>query len=143
MAYDRSDWHYGGDFPADLSPEAGGTHIGMFLAWAITRGLEGEFHRRESLSALEAVRNRQTTGREFLTNECDEKFWEEDLSDEGNAFAKSYYQKEGAGGYLADYAEILGNGLPSLYHVADSWSTFDRLVPVLDQRYADWKRRHS
>lgn len=30
--YDRADWHSGGDFPKDLTDEAGGTHIGMFLA---------------------------------------------------------------------------------------------------------------
>ncbi len=46
MAYDRADWHYGGDFPEGLAPECSGTHIGMFLAWAIQRGLEGELHRR-------------------------------------------------------------------------------------------------
>jgi len=108
MAYDRADWHYGGNFPSDLPPEAGGTHIGMFLAWTITRGLEGEFHRAESPAVLEALRSRQITGREFLTDECDEKFREEDLSEEGNAFAKVYYEKEGRGGYLADYEEILG-----------------------------------
>jgi hypothetical protein len=35
MAYDRADWHYGSDFPNDVPDENGGTHIGMFLAWAI------------------------------------------------------------------------------------------------------------
>jgi hypothetical protein len=45
MAYDRADAHYGGNFPSDLPPEAGATHIGMFLAWVILNGLEGEFHR--------------------------------------------------------------------------------------------------
>jgi hypothetical protein len=45
MKYDDSSWHYGGDvFPEDLPPEAGGTHIGMFLAWAIMNYLESEMH---------------------------------------------------------------------------------------------------
>jgi len=143
MAYDRADWHYGGDFPSDLPPEAGGTHIGMFLAWAITRGLESDFHREESPAALEAVRRREMTGREFLTVECDEKLWEEDLSDQGNEFAKAYYERDGDGGYLNDYEECLGDTLPSLYHVADTWANFDRLATRLDERYEAWKRARN
>ena len=139
MAYDRADWHYGGDFPKDLPPEAGGTHIGMFLAWAITRELEGLFHREESAASLQAVRERRMTGREFLTKECDEKFWAEDLSDEGNAFAEAYYQKDGAASYLADYEEAFGAGRPSLYHVEDTWTNLDLIAPVLDWRLSEWR----
>ena len=137
MAYDRADWHYGGDYPAGLPAENGGTHIGMFLAWAIERGLEGDFHREESAAALAAVRARKMTGREFLFSRCDEKFWEEDLSEEGNAFATAYYEKDD--GYLADYAATLIDDLPSLYHVADTWKNFDRVAALLDRRYAEWK----
>ena len=139
MAYDRADWHYGGDYPAGLPAENGGTHIGMFLAWAIERGLEGDFHREESAAALAAVRARKMTGREFLFSQCDEKFWEEDLSEEGNAFATAYYEKDD--GYLADYAATLIDDLPSLYHVADTWKNFDRVAALLDRRYAEWKAR--
>lgn len=92
MAYDRADWHYGGDFPADLPTEAGATHIGLFLAWAIHRDLVGDFHRNESSDAVAAVTRRDMSGGQFLIQECDEKFWEEDLSDEGNAFAREYTQ---------------------------------------------------
>jgi hypothetical protein len=113
----------------------------MFLAWAIQRGLEGEFHRVESSAALAAVRERRMTGRDF--SECEEKFWEEDLSEEGNAFAKAYYQREGSQGYISDYDATLGPGLPSLYHVADSWENFDRVAAVIDRRYAEWKRQRS
>jgi len=139
VAYDRADWHYGGDYPAGLPAENGGTHIGMFLAWAIQRGLEGDFHREESSAAVAAVRARKMTGREFLFSQCDEKFWEEDLSEEGNAFATAYYENDN--GYMADYGATLLDDLPSLYHVADTWETFDRLAPVLDRRYAEWKAR--
>ena len=143
MAYDRADWHYGGDFPAGLPPENGGTHIGMFLAWAIHRDLAGELHREDSVGPLAAVRERRMTGREFLFSQCDEKFWEEDLNDEGNAFAKEYYQKKGADGYLSDYEATFAEGLPSLYHVADTWENFDRIAAVIDRRYAQWTQTRS
>lgn len=140
MAYDRMDWHYGGDFPSDLPDEAGGTHIGMFLAWAITRGLEGEMHRTDSVAAIQAVRNRAITGRQFLMEQCDEKFWEDDLNEDGNAFAKVYYEADGPGSFLADYEAVLGQSLPTLYHVQDSWANFDALARVIDLRFAEWRR---
>jgi hypothetical protein len=140
MAIDRADWHYGGNYPTDLPPENGGTHIGMFLAWAIHRGLEGDLHREESAAALAAVRDRKKTGRDFLFRECDERLWEEDLNDEGNAFAKAYYERDDAQGFIADYEATLGDDLPSLYHVADTWENFDRMAAVIDRRYAAWKK---
>ncbi|WP_425614750.1 hypothetical protein NA78x_004625 [Anatilimnocola sp. NA78] len=142
MALDKAEWHSGGDFPEDLPPENGGTHIGMFLAWAIVNGLHGEMHEEESHDELEAVRNRQMTGRDFLFQACDGKFWEEDLSEEGNAFAAVYYsgkEGEGYGEYITDYDETLTADLPSTYHVEDTWANYDLLAPVIDRRYAEWR----
>jgi hypothetical protein len=143
MAYDRADWHYGGDYPKDLPPENGGTHIGMFLAWAIMNGLEGAFHGKESSVSLAAVRARQMTGRQFLFQECDEKFWEEDLNDEGNAFAKDYYDSSNAPGfrYDEDYDRIFGAGLPTLYHLEDTWHHYDKIAPVISQRFEEWRKK--
>jgi hypothetical protein len=139
MAHDRADWHYGGNFPVGLPKEAGGTHIGMYLAWAITRGLEGEVHRGESVDSLEAVRSHRMTGREFLFSECDEKLWEEDLNDIANEFTSAYYQTKDGASYFDDYAETLALDVPSVYHVADSWENFERIAQVLDRRFAEWK----
>jgi hypothetical protein len=138
MAYDRADWHYGGDYPEGLPPENGGTHIGMFLAWAIMNGLEGQFHRDESPASLAAVRAGQMSGRQFLFKECDGKFWEEDLSDEGNAFAKYYYESNR---YFEDYEAALAEDLPSMYHVQDNWQNYDKIAPVVTQRFGEWKQK--
>ena len=142
MAIDRADWHSGGDFPADLPPDAGGTHIGMFLAWAVLNGLQGEFHDEESPEELGAVRARRMTGAEFLFLSCDGKFWRDDLSAEGNEFAAAYYSGEGGEGYgqyLGDYEGALAAGLPSTYHVADTWANYDLIAPVIDRRFAEWR----
>ena len=146
-AYDKAKWHFEGDFPEDLPPENGGTHIGMFLAWAILNGLEGELHREESKRDLARVRSRKWTGREFLFRDCDGVLCEDDLSDEGNAFARSYFSDpdgDGYGKYLADYGKALGTAkLPSDYHVADTWENYDKLAPVIDKRYAAWKKKQT
>jgi hypothetical protein len=142
MAYDRADWHYGAEnYPKDLPPQNGGTHIGMFLAWAILHGLESEFHREESSASLSAVRARQMTGRQFLFKECDEKFWDEDLSDDGNAFAKEYYNVTDEQG--CRYLEDFYSAFPSVpaYHVEDTWQNYDKIAPLISRRFEEWKQK--
>lgn len=138
MKYDDASWHYGGDFPADLAPEAGATHIGMFVTWALLAGLAGEIHLDEGSDGISRLESRAVTPGQFFLEACDEKFTDEDLSDDGNAFAKAYYDLS-SGAFLADYEETAGGDLPSLYHVPDTWETFDRLKPVFDRRYREWR----
>lgn len=146
--YDRADWHSGAQkYPEDLPPEAAGTHIGMFLAWAILRERVGDGHREHSTAPLLAVRQRRMTGRDFFFLACDGKLWPEDLNDEGNAFARVYYQ-DGQDmirpdGYLGDYERLLGGDLPDLYRVADTWENFDLLAPVIDRRFEEWQKRRG
>src|SRR6476619_4811260 len=112
MAYDQVDWHYGAQgFAEDLPPEAGGVHIGMFLAWAFNKGFEGELHRTEAPDAVAMLRNREITGCQYLFKYCDEKFWKDDLNEEGNAFAQFYYgDGENFGHYMNDYDNVLCRG---------------------------------
>ena len=143
MAYDNADWHYGGNFPDDIPDENGGTHIGIFLAWAILNNLEGELHKEESVEALENIRERKITGRDFLFDECDEKFWDVDLNDLGNAFTKEYYGDAGESGiYFADYIEVLCEGDDQkFYYVEDTWENYDKLAPVISRRFEEWKNK--
>jgi hypothetical protein len=142
MKYDDASWHYGGNFPADLPDEAGATHSGMFVAWALLAGLSGDIHVTDFPEDIPKLRDRSVTPGAFFLSACDGKFTDEDLSDEGNAFATAYFDFE-SGSYLADYESTLGQDLPegrdSLYHISDSWENFDKLKVVLDQRLAEWR----
>lgn len=137
MKYDDASWHSGGDFPKDLPPNAAFTHTGLYLAWAVladlgSKELSDDFE--EELAKLSA--------RLILPCEVyrvmDGKLTDEDLSDEGNEFTKVYFELD-VGQYLDDYREVLCRGLPTLYHVADSWENYDRLKPILDGRLAEWR----
>jgi hypothetical protein len=140
MSYDRADWHYGGDYPKELPPENGGTHIGMFLAWAIMNGLEGDELQEDSAPSLAAVRARQMTGRQFLFRECDEKLWEADFNDEGSAFATAYYQTSNQDfSYHADYGRIFEDVLPGTYYVEDTWQNYDKIAAEITRRFEEWK----
>ena len=142
MKYDDASWHSGGDFPADLPSSAGATHIGMFVAWALLSGLAGAIHTEEFPKALALLTRREVTPGEFLLEACDGKFTDEDLSDEGNAFAEAYYPSADAQpNYLADYIATLFDGEPSLYHVADRWDNYDRLAPTLQKRLEEWRAK--
>lgn len=135
LKYDDAWWHYDDRFPDDLSREGASTYIGMFLAWAILNGLGDPIHYPEDKHELEY---RLMTPGEFLRELCNEEFTDEDLNDEGNAFTQTYFDIH-KGRYLADYIEIVGDHWPSIYHVPDTWETYDRLQPVLDRRFAGWR----
>lgn len=61
------------------------------------------------------------------------------LSDEGNAFAQSYFGFD-RGDSLADYARALQRDLPSQYHVPFTEENYQAIRAVIDARYAAWKQ---
>lgn len=142
MAIDRIDWHGESAEQTGFPYENGGTHIGIYLAWIINNQLEGEFHQEESADELEQVRTRQMTGRQFLINMCDEKFWEEDLNEQGFEFTQAYYESHQ---YFKDYDEILvdAKGLTDTYAVDDTWDNYDLMAVVISQKYAQWQQNRS
>ena len=136
MKYEDVSWHSGAeDYPKELPQEAAGTHSGMFLAWALLGGLGSTMH----AGRLARLRKREVTPGAFFCAECDGKLTDEDLTREGNDFAKAYFDPE-SGRYVRDYDAMLCEGLPSAYHVRDTWQNFDRLKPRLDRRFAEWQR---
>lgn len=139
MKYDDATWHSGSDFPAGLPAEAGATHCGIFLAWALLADLGGDYHTVDSAEDLERLRARRLTPGEYFLMVCDGKLTDEDFNAEGNDFAGSYYQL-GDAGFIGDYQQYLAKGLATEYHVEDSWTSYDKLKPVLDRRLANWRR---
>jgi hypothetical protein len=65
-----------------------------------------------------------------LFSELDEKFFDGLLTRVGKDFTRVYYDTDC---YLEDYAAVLGDSVPTLYHVEDSWANYDKLAPVIDQ----------
>jgi hypothetical protein len=129
---DDASWHYGGDeFPEGVPEEHGATHIGMFAAWAIANGLWGNFLGPEASVAVEAVRARRISGRSFVLEQCDGKLLSEMLSPDGARFAETYYPKQ----FMRDFQRTLTVGLPSDYHVEDTWSNYDKLAACISNRF--------
>jgi len=131
MSYDR----------ADYDPSEYAVRLAFFVTWGMLNGLAGPLHLEEDQKQLSQLRQREITPRKFLEVACDGKFWEEDLNDEGNAFARTYYlrQPEQAN-YFEDYAQVLLAGDADLWVIADSWENYDKIAPVIDGRYEQWKK---
>ena len=140
MAYDRADFDYSTE-EEPLPKGHAGTHIGMFLAWAAHHGLLNDYHEKHSPQVLARLRAREITGRQFFEAVCKEQFAEKDLNVEGNSFAEYYYRDAAGerGAYFADYKKVLAAGLPSFWHVDDTWQNYEKIAPVITRRYEEWK----
>ena len=114
----------------------------MFVAWALLSGLAGEFHIEDAPEGLAALRARSVTPGIFFMRTCDGKFTDEDLNDDGNAFTETYFDFK-TGKYLTDYCAAVGISIHKIYYAADTWDNFDRLKPVLDKRYAEWRQKQG
>lgn len=130
MKYDDATWHSGGKFPGGSPPEYGGTHIGLLLKWCFLKGWAGELHLEESSEDLQKVVNGEMTGTDFLFRNCDGKFTDEDLNEEGNAFIGVYYGEDGP--YLSDYAAAFAD---LMYVASEDEHDFQRFAQMVDQRY--------
>lgn len=144
--YDKAKWHSGSpSFPRNLPPENGGTHIGMFLAWIIHNDLVGAMHHEDEddADAIARIKARKMTGRDFLFKHCDGVLTEDNLSDEGNAFAAFFLSRHNPDGYDRLYQQTLGGALGSIYQVRDEWKNYDRLARRIDQVYRVWRKKRE
>lgn len=141
QAFDDAQWHADGEFPVDLPTTAAATHIGMFLAWCADAGLLRET--ADVAEHLVRLRSREATPGVFAREAFGGSFTADDLTDEGAAFTTLYYgyPDENDDRELAfdlDYVEEFINDGATIYHVPDSWSSYDRISAVLTARFTEW-----
>ncbi len=146
MKYDDAEFCFL-NFETELDNNAANTHIGMYLAWAVLRGLGGDARGDERWAReCERLRRREITGGQLLSDLCDCKLTDWDLNAEGNAFTAAYYEST----FAKDYERALGHAMPKSGHptddfcsVPDTWENFDRLAPLLDRRLAAWRAQRG
>jgi hypothetical protein len=141
IVFDKAKWHFEGDFPSDLSTDQAFVHTGMFVGWIIDAELYNEDFADDFENEIRRFKSRKLTG-PGVYRSADGVFAEDMLSKEGLAFAQAYFDFD-KGRYLEDYEKMLVAGLPSMYHVQDSWDNYDRLKPQIDKRFAAWKKKHG
>jgi hypothetical protein len=137
IVYDKAKYHDDSIAEEGLDARQAFVHTGVFLGWLIDRNLLSEEFWDNAGEEIEAFRQRRRTGPQIY--EWNDGVLVDDmLNEEGNAFAQHYFDFD-KGQYLADYEELLCAGLPSQYHVDDTWENYDKLKQRIDQRYEVWK----
>jgi len=136
--YDKAKWHYERDYPDALPESQAFVHIGIFLAWAINHNMYSEEFHNGFCEGIAALHHRQITGAKLLQR-ADGVFADDMMNDEGNAFTRYYFRiSDPRGGYLSDYDGVFSPLYTTLYHVADTWESYEKIKPILDRRYQEW-----
>lgn len=136
--HDKAKYHYDGEYPEDLPIEQAFVHTGLYLGWLVERGLVSADFIESGEDWIGRFKAREVTGPE-LYELWDGALGDDMLNEEGNAFSRYYFDFE-KGRFLRDYEELLAAGLPSIYHVENSWENYERLRARIDERYAAWKK---
>ncbi len=134
--YDNAQSHFLGNFPESLPIEQAYVHIGMYLGWIIENDLFSEYFEDESETQILRFKQRQVSCT-ILSELWDGYLGFELFSKKGNLFTYYYY---GGGIFKKDYESILTNDLPSLYHVEDTWSNYDKIAAKITERFKEWER---
>ncbi|MCB0777834.1 MAG: hypothetical protein KDB99_16135 [Chitinophagaceae bacterium] len=138
--YDKAKYHFDGEFPEELEEFQGYIHTGMFINWLIDNDLMDKIFFEDCIDEINSVKQRKMTGSQFYESQMDGAFLIEEVSELGNRFALEYFDFD-TGQYLSDYEATLSNGLPTMYHVADTWDNYRKLRAVIDKRFAHWKNQ--
>jgi hypothetical protein len=131
--YDKADYHAQAVEDYGLPGEQAAVPGAFFLGWVIEQSLYSSRFASEKKSLIAAWRQRKTTALDIYLK-SDGSLTTDMLNDAGNEFAQEYFRAD-AGGYWADYDELFGAGLPSLYHAPYGWEQQARINARLDQRY--------
>lgn len=128
MIYDDLDNH----MAEAGSIEKAAVPMGMYLAWCVNLQLVGERLHLQNEQALLRVRYREMRGSDLLVSACGGTLRSTDLNDAGRTFTDRYYAS-----YLEDFRDVFGS---SPYEVQDDWPHYDKIAPLLTERYMRTRR---
>lgn len=137
VVYDKAKYHRESVELAGLDEVQAEVHTAYFLGWLIDTDLLSDEMRDECAELIADYKSRKKTAIDVYG------WWDcclvdDMLSDDGNAFAQSYFDFTN-GQYLADYADLLVQDLPSEFHVPYTWENYDIIRLQIDRRYAKWR----
>jgi hypothetical protein len=136
MTHDKAKWHFEGEFPRELDEHQAYVPGGLLMAWVTARGMVSEMAAEDFADELARLRARSITGAQaygLLGGVLESDL----LDDEADAFFTAYLDPD-SGSYWTDYG-ALTTGLPSQYHVPDTWASYDRIAPSIDASFARWQ----
>ena len=133
MAIDRIDWHWDAitdDISEDEHWEKAGAHIGYFIEWAYKKGFAPNNSETHDVDEYQEVVNSEKNGIQFLIENCDTKFWEEDLNEQGQKFTSFAYDT-----YMHNLETVLGH---KPYTEKYNQQDLQNVSEYLDKVYSDY-----
>lgn len=138
--FDDVGWHSSeGLRPGESGDNTFCVHIGIFAIWCAINGFAGGELKRKVETIRKIHLNRTGSPGMWCLDKMDGQLTNEDLNDEGNAFACWYY--DGSGGmYVRDYIDVFGDDRPEFsYDVPDNWKSYDIIAPIITRRLHEWR----
>lgn len=140
--YDRAKWHYeSDDYPDALEERQAYVHTGMYFGWLLDHGLISDEFADDFADDIQEFKARKITGPEVYWR-SDGVLADDSLNEEGRKFTAWYFADD-MPKFYDDFDDTLGDDLPSLYHVDDSWANYDRLGAVIDRRFESWRKKNA
>lgn len=139
VVFDKAKWHLDGEYPSDLPPYQAYVPSGFFVTWLIDRGMLNPDECRSNAEGIAQVQARELSGARFYQLHWDGVLSSASLVSEADAFARIYLNVRHDIYTAIDYMRILASGLPTIYHVKDTWDNYARIEPVIDERFRRWQ----
>ncbi len=137
FAYDKGKYHDPSIEELGLPEEHAVNHTISFVRWLIEGAMLSDWWMKEVGEDIGKYRAGELSLHE-LYESWDRCLISDMLSKEGNAFASAYFDFE-KGQYIHDYIALLQGDLPTELHVKYSEDVYQKLKPVIDERYKSWR----
>src|SRR5580700_6987696 len=126
-------------FLPDLPRDAAFTHMGLYLGWAMSRGMMSQAFLSEHADTVAAFKERQLTGPQ-LTGRLGGVLRVSLFNDELARFSRRYYSKTGRfyGDFIHTFLSPIAQAR-SMYVVADTPENQEKLSRLLDDRLDAWR----
>lgn len=138
MEIDRIDWHWDAindNVSEEEHWERAGAHIGYYIEWAYKKGFAPNNSEFNDVAEYQKVINSEVNGIRFLIENCNTKFWDVDLNEEGQKFTSYAYDT-----YVNNLETILGHKpYTEKYNEQDLQSVFK----YLDKEYKKYLTKLS
>lgn len=124
--------------------------VGLFVAWAIQRGLLNESRLADHAELLAAIRRRERRGSELVECAFHRGLWDVHLRDEPGlrAFALGWFHNTDGAFIRDDMAAVFGARKGPYGHMEpaldeDDWANVEKATAALDVRFAGWIKSSS
>jgi len=134
--YDKAKYHDDSCLKGRLPDGQSFVHTGLFVAWLVNHDLVKTSPGYDDWVIANCKARLGAPTGYYEWN--DGVLLDEMLTDEGNAFAQSYFDFEN-GQYLADYGLYVAFGLPSVFQVPNTWEAYNLVESFVDARYRQFK----